>query len=109
MTWCATACSCPPAPSGTTSRRSWRRPSPSPATHAWVAGDGEGLLHDLRLVVPDGAGGQLHAVAHHVILVGEDIFRLHGVERFEAALRHGKGAVREVDLLLVLVPLEHGK
>ena len=72
-----------------------------------IAGDLERLLHDIRAMVPDGAAGQLHAVAHHVILEGKDIQRVHGLQRLLAALRHGEGVVREFDLAGLLVHFEH--
>src|SRR5208337_2054022 len=58
-------------------------------------------------VVPDRPGGELHAVADDVVLPGENIERLHRVERVEPPLRHRERIVREVDLLVVLVPLVH--
>ena len=36
----------------------------------------EGLHHDLRIVVPDRTGGQLHAVAHQIVLVSVDLQRI---------------------------------
>src|SRR3546814_19837382 len=41
------------------------------------------------------------------LLVGEDIQRVLAVQRLQPALRHREGIVAEVDLLLVLVILEH--
>ena len=35
-----------------------------------VARNAEGLVHDLGLVVADGAGADLEAVANHVVLIG---------------------------------------
>src|SRR4030095_7555703 len=58
-------------------------------------------------VIADGARGQLDAVADDVVLKGEDVEGVHAVEGIEAALRHGEGVVREVDLVLLLVPLIH--
>ena len=48
----------------------------------------------------------LEAVADHVVLERLDAERLLAVQRLDAALRHGERVVGEVDLLLVLVPLE---
>src|SRR3546814_7673159 len=53
-----------------------------------VAGDLEGLVHDLGAVVPDRARGQFHAVADDVVLVGQDIERILGLQRLQTALRH---------------------
>src|SRR6185437_8091061 len=46
-------------------------------------------------------------VADDVVLVSEDVLRLLRLERLEAPLRHREGIVREVDPLLLLVPLIH--
>ena len=78
-----------------------------------VAGDGEGLPHDLRQMVADRAGRQLDAVADDVVLDRldrQDRLAIGGVERQELVVRvvrHREGVVREVDLLLLLVPLVH--
>ena len=72
-----------------------------------IAGDLERLIHDVGPVVADRARAQLHAVAHDVILPGEDLERVLALQRLEPALRHREGIVREVDLLLLVVELEH--
>ena len=72
-----------------------------------VAGDLESLDHDLGQVVPDRPRRQLDAVAHDVVLEGLDLERVHRLERLEFALGHRERVVREIDALLVLVPLEH--
>ena len=84
--------------------------------HAFViAGDGESLLHHVRPMVADRAGGKLHAVADDVVLdrlESEHLFAVGGFEREELLgrqVRHGKRIVREVDFLLLLVPLVHRK
>jgi hypothetical protein len=53
---------------------------------AVVAGDFEGLDHDLGAVVTDGAGRELDAVAHEVVLERVDGERVLRFERREAAL-----------------------
>ena len=75
---------------------------------AGVARNLEGAHHDIRPMVADGARGKLGAVANDVVLVGEDAEGILGVERVEAALRHGERVVAERDLLLVLVELVEG-
>ena len=50
---------------------------------------------------------QLHAVADDVILPGEDVERVLGLQRFHPALRHREGIVAEVDLLLLVIIFEH--
>src|SRR4029079_9508067 len=72
-----------------------------------VPADAEGLVHDVRPVVADGAAGQLHAVADDVVLVGLDRQRILALQRLQAALRHRERVVAEVDLAGLLVPLEH--
>src|SRR5690606_25323590 len=67
------------------------------------------------LVVTDRAGGKLHAIADNVVLEGSDaenflfIIRAELQELVERIVRHGEGVMREVDLLLLLIPLEHGE
>ena len=61
----------------------------------------EGLDHDLRIVVPHGAGGELHAVAHQIVLEGGDgqgstspaaaFF-----QNLQPAVGHGEGVVAEL-------------
>src|SRR5579859_1566464 len=72
-----------------------------------IARNRERLVHDIRAVVPDRARRQLHAVADDVVLEGEDIERILALQRLQPALRHRERIVREVDLLVVLVILEH--
>ena len=72
----------------------------------------EGLDHDLGVVVPDGAGGQLHAVADEVILVGVDVQRIHlaalGLEqRLHAAVGHRERVVAELQLAGLVADLVH--
>src|SRR3546814_4168869 len=52
-----------------------------------VAGDFERLVHDVGPVVPDRAAAQLHAVADDVVLPGENLERVPGLEGFQPALR----------------------
>lgn len=72
-----------------------------------VTGDLERLDHQLGLVVTDGAGGQLDAVADDVVLPGEDVQRVLRLQVLQAALRHGERVVREVDPAGLLVLLVH--
>src|SRR3546814_587269 len=46
-------------------------------------------------VVPDRARGKLHAVAHDVVLIGEDVERVFRFQRLQLALRHREGVVAE--------------
>ena len=55
-------------------------------------------------IAPD---DELDPVADDVVLERLDGKRVLGFERLEPALRHRERIVREVDLLLVLVPLVH--
>src|SRR3546814_3812174 len=57
-------------------------------------------------MVTDRAGGQLHAVADDVVLEGQDVERVLGLQRLEAALRHREGIMAELHLAGV-VELEH--
>src|SRR5690606_3288235 len=70
--------------------------------------DAEGFDHRVRLVIADAARGQLVAVADEVVLVSLDLeLFFDGRRRIEsraAALGQGERVMREVDLLLVLVP-----
>src|SRR5882757_6351462 len=72
-----------------------------------IAGDFEGLVHDRRQMVADGAGGELDAVADDVVLERLDRQRILGLERLEPALQHRERVVAELDLAGVLVALEH--
>src|SRR3546814_8604630 len=58
-------------------------------------------------VVPDRARGKLHAVAHDVVLIGEDVERVFRLQRLQLALRHREGVVAEIHLLRVLVIFIH--
>src|SRR3546814_18754288 len=53
------------------------------------------------------ARGKLHAVAHDVVLIGEDVERVFRFQRLQLALRHRDGVVAEIDLLRVLVIFIH--
>ena len=55
---------------------------------AAVTGDGERFVHDVRAMVSNGAGGELHAITHDVVLIGENLERIFGFERFQTTLRH---------------------
>jgi len=61
-----------------------------------VARDGERRFHDLRAVVTDGAGGEFEPVADQVVLVGQDLAGILGLQGFESALRDGERVVGEV-------------
>src|ERR1041385_1463822 len=82
-----------------------------PALHllAAIAGDLEGLVHDVGTVVPDRAARQLDPVADDVVLVGLDRQGVLSLEGLEPPLRHRERVVAEDDLLGVGVPLVHGK
>ena len=72
----------------------------------------KGTDHDLGVVVPDGAGGQLHAVADQIILIGVDRQRvdlaaMRTLKRLQAALRHGERVVAELQLAGLLADLIH--
>ena len=74
----------------------------------------KGLDHDLGIVVPDGAAGQLHAVAHQVILVGGDgqgvdLAPLGLQQHLQAAAGHGEGIVAELQLTGLVADLVHGE
>ena len=56
-----------------TEARAACRRNASSSTSFGVAGDLERLVHDVRPVVPDRAGGELDAVADDVVLVGQDV------------------------------------
>ncbi len=73
-----------------------------------IAGDLEGLVHDFRQVVPNGARGQLITVADDVVLIPQHIEGFIVLQRRQAALGHGKRVVREVQFLLRLAPFIHG-
>src|SRR5205823_4678513 len=67
-----------------------------------IAGDAKGLEHDVGEMVADRARTELDAVAHDVVLIGEDLQRVLGLERFDAALRHRERVVAELDLPALL-------
>ena len=72
----------------------------------------EGLDHDLRIVVPDRAGGQLDAVADEVILLRGDGQRVNFapdglIQRGSAAARHGERIVAELQLTGFVADLIH--
>ena len=78
------------------------------STSSSIAGDLEGLAHDVGPVVADGAGRQLDAVADDIVLEGRGCRAgPWSSSAVEPALRHRERVVREVDLLLLLVPLVH--
>ena len=72
-----------------------------------VARNFKRFFHDVDAVVAHRAGGKLHAVAHDVVLVGENVLRLFVQQRVHTALRHGERVVREHDRAGFLVGLEH--
>ena len=53
------------------------------------------------------AGGQLHAVAYDVVLISQDLQRIHGVQCFQTALGHRERIVGESDLLRLGIQLKH--
>ena len=72
----------------------------------------ESLDHDLRIVVPDCAGGQFDAVADQVILLGRDGQRVEFapdglVKRGCAAARHGERVVAEFQFAGLIADLVH--
>ena len=74
----------------------------------------KGLDHDLRVVVPDGAGGGLIAIDHQVILIRFDGQQLLHValgihQRLHPALGHGEGVVAEFQLSGLLTDFVHGE
>ncbi len=64
----------------------------------------ECLDHDVRQLVTDRAGSNFKAVADEIVLVSLDRQRILVFQRVHTALRHGERVVREVELLVVLVP-----
>ncbi len=72
-----------------------------------IAGDLEGLQHQFRQMVAHRARAQLVAVADDVVLVGQDVQGVLGLQGLHLALRHREGVVREVDVVGLLVHLEH--
>ena len=74
----------------------------------------KGLDHDLGVVVTDGTAGQLHAVAHQVILVGGDgqgvdFAPLRLQQYLQAAAGHGERIVAELQLAGLVADLVHGE
>ena len=74
----------------------------------------EGLHHDLRVVVAHRAGGELHAVAYQVVLVGGDgegidLAPLCPEQHLQLALGHGEGIVAELQRPGFLTDLIHGE
>ena len=55
------------------------------------------------------AGGQFHAVAYDVVLISQDLQRIHGIQCFQAALGHRERIVGESDLLRLGIQLKHRK
>ena len=53
------------------------------------------------------AGGQFHAVAYDVVLISQDLQRIHSIQRFQAALGHRERIVGESDLLRLGIQLKH--
>src|SRR3984893_18716886 len=80
-----------------------------------IAGECEGLRHDVRPMVSYRAGGKLDAVADDVILNGLDAENRFFVSRIELEkslgieIRHRKRIMRKVNFLLLLVPFVHWK
>ena len=72
---------------------------------ARIAGDLEGLVHNLGAVVPYCPRRQLDAVADDVVLQGQDVERVFVFERCKAAARHRKRVVAEPDFSGLLVAL----
>src|ERR1700730_11107662 len=80
-----------------------------------MAGEREGLLHDVRPMVSYRARRKLDAVADDVILNSLDaenclfIGRIEPEKSLGIEIRHRKRIMRKVDFLLVLVPFVHRK
>ena len=70
-------------------------PNRSSSTASSYPASAKALRITSGAVVPDGAGGQLDAVAHDVVLVGVDRERIFRLQGFQAALRHREGVVGE--------------
>src|SRR5699024_947664 len=73
-----------------------------------VSGDPERLVHDFGRVITNGPRGELHTVADDVVLPGEDLQGILGLQRFHPALGHGERVVAELDRPLVR-QFEHRK
>src|SRR3546814_15726982 len=67
---------------------------------AAVSGDPERLVHNLRLVVPDRARRQPHAIADDVVLVRQDIERVLGFQRLQLTLRHREMTLAQICFFL---------
>lgn len=76
---------------------------------AGIAADFEGAVHGFRIVIANGAAGELGAVTHDVVLPGEDIKRVLCIEGVETALGHGEGVVGKDDLAAVFFAFVHGE
>ena len=53
------------------------------------------------------AGGEFHTVAYDVVLISQDLQRIHGVQCFQTALGHRERIVGESDLLRLVIQLKH--
>ena len=53
------------------------------------------------------AGGEFHTVAYDVVLISQDLQRIHGVQCFQTALGHRERIVGESDLLRLGIQLKH--
>lgn len=76
--------------------------------HFVLTDSSESFFHDLDVMVTYCAGGQFHAVAYDVVLISQDLQRIHGIQCFQAALGHRERIVGE-NQLAVIVPLKHGE
>ena len=65
-------------------------------------------IHDIRQMVSYRAGRQFNSVAHNVVLVGQNLQRVLGVQGVQTTLRHGKRVVAEINTTGVLVQFVHG-
>ena len=53
------------------------------------------------------AGGEFHTVAYDVVLISQDLQRIHGVQCFQTALGHRERIVGKSDLLRLGIQLKH--
>lgn len=65
------------------------------------------LFHDLDVMVTYCAGGEFHTVAYDVVLISQDLQRIHGVQCFQTALGHRERIVGKSDLLRLGIQLKH--
>ena len=72
-----------------------------------VACNLKSLVHDLRLVIADRTRRQLDPVADDVVLISQDVQRIHCLQGFHLPLRHRKWIVTEYHSLLDFIPLVH--